>query len=68
MKKEQGSSNENAGKHTQRSVSAPAVITSCFIVCTIQYLKHIFLLDRINIILANRLSHFKAIYTHPAGP
>lgn len=45
MKKEQGSCNENAGKYKQRSVSAPAVITSCFIVCTTQYLKCIFLLE-----------------------
>jgi len=68
MKKAQGFCNENAGKHKQRSVSAPSVITSCFIVCAKQYLKHILLLGRINIILANRLSHFRAIYTHPDSP
>lgn len=48
MKRVQASCNENAGQCKQRSVSTPAVITSCFIVRTKQHLKHLLLLDRVN--------------------
>lgn len=53
MKKAQASCDENAGQRKQRSVSAPAVTTFCFVVCIKQYLKHLLLLGRVNIILPN---------------
>lgn len=68
MKKAQASCNENAGQCKQRSVSAPTVITSRFIVCTKQHLKHLLLLDRVNTILLKLLSHFRAFYTYSAEP
>lgn len=53
MKNTQESCNENAGQQKQRSVYAPTVITSCFIFCAKQHLKHLLLLGIVNIILLN---------------